>query len=177
MSDQDDSPVPLAPGRSCGDCVACCSALRIDTPEFSKPAGPRFTHCGPKGCAIHATRYPVCRSFFCGWRQSSAWGDEWRPDRSGVILFEAKVDGYATPTGLDLVLTEGEDTIRRPYFAPFVARLVRERRAVFMSVNGRKALLNPHLERIVPLGDAAVLAQLLRFHAGAYAANSPTLPK
>ena len=43
-----------APGKSCGACTMCCSALEID--DFKKPAGPLCVNClAGGGCAIYAT--------------------------------------------------------------------------------------------------------------------------
>jgi hypothetical protein len=174
MTDAADSPVPLAPGRSCGTCIACCITPAIVSAEYDKPADTRCQYCDGKGCTIYATRFSPCRSFFCGWRQDASLSEDWRPDRSGVILFSRAVEGYASPQGIDLMLTEGEASIRRPWFAPFVADLVRRRLAVFMTINGRVALINPALEPVLTRGNQAVLAQLLRLHAGAYS-GSPKL--
>jgi hypothetical protein len=164
--------------RSCGTCVACCVTPRIATSEISKKANTVCDNCTGSGCAIYDTRPQVCRDYLCLWRQTAEMDDSWRPDRSGVILFAIPAPpGYATAMGLELMLTEGEDSIRRPWFASFVAMYVREHRAIFMTINDVRALLNPYLERIAPQGDAAVLEQLLRFHAGATThRHSRTLP-
>jgi hypothetical protein len=166
------------PGRTCGTCVACCITPRIATREISKEPNTACGHCTGLGCAIYDARPPVCRDYLCLWRQTAEMDDSWRPDKSGVILFAIpSPPGYATTMGLELMLTEGEDSIRRPWFAPFVARHVRQRRAIFMTINDVRAILNPYMERTVLKGDDAVLEQLLRFHAGATThRNSRTLP-
>lgn len=168
---------PLAT-RSCGTCVACCVTPRIATAEISKDANTVCTHCTGSGCAIYETRPQVCRDYLCLWRKTAEMDDSWRPDKSGVILFAIDAPrGYASSMGLELMLTEGEASIRRPWFAPFVAQNVRARRAIFMTINDTRALLNPYLERMVLKGDEAVLEQLLRFHAGATThRHSRTLP-
>ena len=173
----DNVPTPLEM-RSCGTCVACCVTPRIATSELTKDPNTACAHCTGSGCGIYDTRPPVCRDYLCLWRQTAEMDDSWRPDRSGVILFAIPAPpGYATSMGLELMLTEGVDSIRRPWFAPFVAMYVRQRRAIFMTINDVRALLNPYLERIAQQGDEAVLAQLLRFHAGATTHRaSRTLP-
>jgi uncharacterized protein len=75
-----------APGKSCGPCTLCCSALHIT--ELNKPAGPACEHCA-NGCAIYATRPQVCRDFECDWLTERALPITLRPDRVGVILMEA----------------------------------------------------------------------------------------
>lgn len=173
----ENAPTPLAQ-RSCGTCVACCVTPRIDTDQIRKAANTVCDNCTGSGCAVYDTRPQVCRDYLCHWRKAAELDDDWRPDRSGVILFSIPAPpGYAASMGLELMLTEGEASIRRPWFAPFVARNVRARRAIFMTINDVRAILNPYMERTVTLGDAAVLEQLLRFHAGATThRHSRTLP-
>lgn len=72
--------------RACGDCTACCTILTVDTPEFAKPAGTPCVHLAAHGCSIHATRPPICRTWFCAWRRIAAMPDEARPDRSGILV-------------------------------------------------------------------------------------------
>jgi len=83
--------IELVPGRSCGECTLCCTNLAIDTKEYRKVPGVPCAHLCAQGCGIYDTRYPVCRTYFCGWRCMDALGEEWRPDRSG-ILFDALPD-------------------------------------------------------------------------------------
>ena len=164
--------------RTCGECVACCITPRIETEEIRKEPGVKCQHGTSAGCAIYESRPPVCRTYLCGWRQAPDLADSWRPDRSGVILFAIPAPhGYASEIGLELAITEGENTIRRPYFAAFVAENVYARRAIFMTIDGTRALLNPYLEPLLPRGVEAIRQQLLRFHAGATThRNSPKLP-
>jgi Fe-S-cluster containining protein len=77
---------PLVPARECGACTVCCDALKIDTPDFQKPAGTPCIHLGGHGCAVHAVRPDVCRAWFCGWRRMGALPDAARPDRSGLLV-------------------------------------------------------------------------------------------
>jgi uncharacterized protein len=78
--------VAPAPGKSCGPCTMCCSALEIS--ELKKPAGPACAHCSV-GCAIYASRPEVCREFECDWLTDRALAVTLRPDRVGTILMEA----------------------------------------------------------------------------------------
>ena len=34
------------------------------------------------------TRPKICREFLCGWLLFPELGDDWRPDRSGVIILQ-----------------------------------------------------------------------------------------
>ena len=64
--------------NDCGDCTVCCHSLRVI--ELDKPAGIYCQHCVPgKGCGIYETRFDICRTFLCGWRQVPQLGDAWRP--------------------------------------------------------------------------------------------------
>jgi hypothetical protein len=76
----------LVPGRQCGECVACCRILKIDTPELHKPAGVLCPHSTGTGCGIYETRPNQCRTWFCLWRRIGALPDEVRPDRCGVVF-------------------------------------------------------------------------------------------
>jgi hypothetical protein len=78
-----------APGKTCGPCTMCCSALEIS--ELKKPAGPACRHCAGAGggCAIYPRRPQVCRDFECEWLVDRALPATLRPDRVGAILMEA----------------------------------------------------------------------------------------
>ncbi len=77
----------LIEGRVCGECTVCCSALRIEEPAIKKMPGVPCRHLLPAGrCGIYSDRPSVCRTWYCGWRRIGALGDDWRPDRSRVLL-------------------------------------------------------------------------------------------
>ncbi len=58
--------------------------LRVD--ELRKRAGTACRHVVPgKGCAIHATRPPICRAYRCLWLQGGLEPED-RPDRLGAVL-------------------------------------------------------------------------------------------
>lgn len=80
---------PLAPGRSCDGCTACCKLLSI--PELKKPAQTWCEQCDiGKGCRIYDTRPTDCRTFFCGWVLDQALGPAWDPRHSRMVVkFEA----------------------------------------------------------------------------------------
>jgi hypothetical protein len=77
----------LAPGRQCGECVACCDLLYV--PELKKPARQRCPDCTGTGCGIWETRPSVCRNWHCVWRMLGAMPPETRPDKLGV-MFEVR---------------------------------------------------------------------------------------
>lgn len=79
--------LPLVKGRDCGDCSACCVSLRINENNLKKDADTPCQHLGKKGgCSIYEQRPSVCINWFCAWRHMRNIGDEWRPDRSGIII-------------------------------------------------------------------------------------------
>jgi hypothetical protein len=80
------------PGKSCGACTLCCSALEIV--ELKKPPGPRCKDCIPSGgCGIYADRPKVCREFECLWLTERSLPTTLRPDRVGTILMEDEDTG------------------------------------------------------------------------------------
>jgi len=77
----------VAPGKACGPCTMCCSALEIA--ELKKPAGPLCADCHlAGGCAIYPNRPQVCRDFECEWLTRRDLPRGLRPDLAGVILME-----------------------------------------------------------------------------------------
>lgn len=78
--------LPLLPDRECGGCVECCRVIPLSLPELSKPTGELCAYCvDGASCSVHAIRPQTCRVWFCLWRVVEV-SDDWRPDRSGVIL-------------------------------------------------------------------------------------------
>ena len=75
------------PGKACGSCVMCCTALEI--PELEKQFGPPCPNCILSGgCKIYESRPKVCRDFECLWLTSRDLSPHLRPDRIGTILME-----------------------------------------------------------------------------------------
>lgn len=158
--------------RACGECTVCCTALAIDTPEFRKAPGITCTNCTAKGCSIYETRFPICRSYFCGWIQLPELDDAWRPDRSGVIVSPMRdniPDDFALREGVELLILTGEKAIRRAGFAAFVARSITGGVATFLAMPGPTAhyparvLLNRPLASAVARRDEqAVIETLVR---------------
>ena len=85
--------------------------LRLCPPLTSRksrncPAPPAAT-ARRAGCAIYETRPPVCRSYYCAWRTVDIFGDEWRPDKSGVLPYvetEGISEDFDLSTGIGLML-------------------------------------------------------------------------
>ncbi len=77
---------PVLADRACGECVACCTVLTVDTPDFKKPAGTPCKHLVSGGCGIHEVRPNICRTWFCAWRRVASLPDAARPDRCGLLV-------------------------------------------------------------------------------------------
>jgi hypothetical protein len=145
----------LVPGRECGACRVCCAAPSIDTPEIQKLSNSPCRHSLGGGCDIYETRPPVCRAFFCGWRRSAAFPDDWRPDQSGIFaMLETNTLPPYGPlaVGINLVGNASE-TVRRPDFIDFVIRNLRSNIALYLMLpdgKGKEA-------RRLSLNDAPLL--------------------
>jgi hypothetical protein len=157
--------------RSCGECTACCVHLAIDTPELRKPPGLACINCTGTGCAIYEARPPVCRAHFCGWFVLGELDDAWRPDRSGVLISPCAIGipaHYQLREGIEFLVFGGEDAVRRPAFAAFLARLVRSGVPSFIAVPGptgyfpARTFLNDNLARIPPSAYAEAFVSLLK---------------
>ena len=66
LTPRPDAVPPLAPGRSCEGCTACCKLPSVDA--MRKPMQQWCEQCEiGRGCRIYGTRPDECRTFFCGW--------------------------------------------------------------------------------------------------------------
>ncbi len=139
------------PGRQCGDCKVCCTALQIEDPALHKKAGVTCRHLSAGGCGIYDSRPGTCREFLCGWRLFAALDDDWRPDISGVLVMrkapDALPEAWRGPGfGVHLAITGGEAASARPGLAEYVLALMRQGIAVSMSAASPTTLLNDHME-------------------------------
>jgi hypothetical protein len=130
----------LIAGRQCGACTVCCVAPNIDKPEIQKMSGAACRHCLSGGCDIYDTRPPVCRAFFCAWRTVEIFGEEWRPDRSGVlpqIETEGIPEHFELTTGISLMLVgHAGRTVRQKWFQDFVVTGVMNSVPLFLALPG-----------------------------------------
>jgi hypothetical protein len=54
---------------------------------LTKPRGKWCSHCDiGVGCKIYDSRPDECRSFLCGWLANAAFGPEWKPDKSRLVI-------------------------------------------------------------------------------------------
>jgi hypothetical protein len=129
---------PLVPGRDCGDCKVCCTTVVIDTPEMQKLPGSACRHCAASPCDIYETRPELCRKYFCGWRRLADLGDEWRPDKSGVLMESrsSPSPGGHTPYIVLILVGNPLKTIRRQDFIDFVVYGINRNLVLTMSLPG-----------------------------------------
>src|SRR5437016_11462351 len=115
MAEAAEPKLSLVPDRSCGTCVTCCYVPQIDEPELRKPAGTVCEHCTGKGCGIYESRPPPCRTFHCGWRYTADLNEDWRPDKSGVLIVgRSDIPGEPEArTGWQFNVLAGEVAVRR----------------------------------------------------------------
>jgi hypothetical protein len=130
----------LIPGRDCGDCTVCCTWPTINKPEIQKVSGSTCKHCTGGGCAIYETRFPVCRGYFCAWRTVDIFGEEWRPDKSGVLPYvetEGISEDFDLSTGIGLMLVgHAAKIIRQRWFQDFIITGVMNNVPLFLSLPG-----------------------------------------
>jgi len=163
--------------RSCGECTVCCTALAIETLELRKQPGVTCAHCTVRGCGIYESRFPICRSYFCGWFGLPELDESWRPDRSGILI-SPRHDGippqYEAGEGIEFLLLIGEAALAHPPFIPLLRALLESRTPAFLALPGpvghypARVFLNDVLAPAA--GDPAtlvlVLSRMIRSAAG-----------
>jgi hypothetical protein len=142
--------------RRCDSCTVCCTELKIETPEFRKPANRTCKHLCATGCGIYESRPPVCQEFLCGWRLFPELTDEWRPDLSGVLVMrkappELPQAWQNASHGVELAIIGGEAAISRPGVAEYIASLLTKNIPVFLSAVSPSTLLNEHMDQAISL--------------------------
>ncbi len=90
-----DGKNPVLPGRSCNDCAMCCMVMGVK--ELDKPKGVWCRHCTTrKACDIYDARPEECRTFYCGYLTLAELGEEWKPNRSKIVLASRKKENRIT---------------------------------------------------------------------------------
>lgn len=152
----------LIPGRDCGGCTVCCVWPTINKPEIQKQSGAACRHCTSAGCGIYQTRPPVCRSYFCAWRTVDIFGEEWRPDKSGVLAYvetEGIAEDFDLSTGIGLMLVGNPlKIVRQKYFQDFVVTGVMSSVPLFLSLPGPRG----HQAATVSLNTEQMVSAIAR---------------
>lgn len=115
----------------------CCKLFRI--PELDKAPMEWCRHAAQdKGCGIHATRPQVCRLFFCHYLRNPNLGPDWKPERSGFILY-TEAGGQRMVVASDSAAPEAWR--QAPYYAQFKrwAALGAPRNHQLLVFNGKQA--------------------------------------
>ena len=151
---------PVLADRECGDCVACCTVLTVDTPDFKKAAGTPCEHLVPGGCGIHQVRPHICRTWFCAWRRVARMPDEARPDRCGLLVsvnFEREPRNCFEGVSINVRKLSGSDAIESGMAGTVLDSLCEGLVPVWFSDGSKKMLMHPHNEvaRLVISGDPA----------------------
>lgn len=140
---------PVLADRACGDCVACCTVLTVDTPDFKKPAGTPCAQLTAHGCGIHAVRPHICRTWFCAWRRIADLPDEARPDRSGLLVslnFVREPRNIFEGVSINVRMLAGSDSIGNGMAQTVLDALCNQLVPVWFSDGTRKMLMHPDEE-------------------------------
>jgi hypothetical protein len=134
----------LAPGRECGECVACCDLLYVA--ELKKPARQRCPDCTGTGCGIWETRPSVCRNWHCVWRMLGAMPPETRPDRLGV-MFELRSQRPArnilSKRYIRGISLGGVENFEAPLVRKAIDMFSKARAPVWLDHNGQDVCVHP----------------------------------
>jgi hypothetical protein len=131
--------------KDCGACSVCCKELMFDLNGSRILAGVMCPHAAPpQGCTIHATRPQVCRSYFCGWHHLPSLGEDWRPDRSDVLIsFRSGPAPDGKMDGVDFELTGSHEKIAWPPLVGYIATLIVDGTPVYLSLPGDIGFQSP----------------------------------
>jgi hypothetical protein len=133
----------LVQGRECGGCTLCCIVPAIDKPELQKLPSSVCRHCSGGGCAIYESRPQTCRTYYCGWRWSTIFPDDWRPDQSGVFaqLEDDVAPQFQSRVGIILLLVGNPlKTLRQQRFIDFVVEGVNRNIALSLGLPGPEGM-------------------------------------
>jgi hypothetical protein len=136
----------LVPGRSCGECTACCRELAIVDPALTKLPGVNCPNCVVgTGCAIYDTRPSACRNYYCLWRSIPDLPDAWRPDRIGVMIIASPLPaGYSGPFAVSLVLVGAPEVLQGNDFVSIMAGFLDSGTATYLDVPGPPGMYGHH---------------------------------
>jgi len=135
----------IAPGKSCGSCIKCCTVMGV--PELKKPSWDKCPHVAAgTGCTIYAERPHSCRKFICGWLLDPNMGPELKPDKCHVVFYQVNAQNIMASCDADY-----PDAWRKPNVVEFLHHLARslgpERKVVLLE-KGRTWIVSEHA--IVP---------------------------
>lgn len=122
------------------------------------------------GCAVYKTRPETCATWYCGWRYTPALNDDWRPDKSGILI-EFSLKGlpsdFQAKSGINIKIVDKEKAFTYDHFIPFITAQVRHGIAVTLSYGrdpghtAASAFLNHVLKSPIEQGDQNEVAEVL----------------
>jgi hypothetical protein len=128
----------LVPGRQCGECKVCCIVPPIDEPEMQKQPNALCRHRSQCGCDIYENRPAPCRTYFCGWRRLAFLDDDWRPDRSGVLIESGTPATVGSGSWVLILVGNPLKTVRQQRFLDFVTRNIDQNVIMFLGLPGSR---------------------------------------
>ncbi|MCB2090639.1 MAG: hypothetical protein KDF58_04260 [Alphaproteobacteria bacterium] len=125
------------PNRECGDCTICCHHIPINQPDFVKLPNVNCEHLLKNGgCSIYQTRPATCAGWYCGWRHSEVFKDDWRPDKLGALI-EISLKGipndFPAKEGIVIKIIDRQNALSNDDFMKFIAIMVSRGTAVTLS--------------------------------------------
>ena len=126
----------LVPGRECGACQACCIVPAIDHGEMQKQPGVPCRHCLKGDCDIYESRPGLCRKYFCGWRKLASLNDDWRPDKSGLLIESGNPSQFGAGSMILMLTGNPLKTLRRQGFMDFVCANLQRNLLLYLSLPG-----------------------------------------
>jgi len=130
----------------------CCKVLAIEA--LAKPMNVWCPHCAPgRGCKIYESRPAECRTFSCGWLLDTTIPEDWKPDRSKLVIFPEP----ETRNTLVHVDPGTPDAWRRePYYSGLREKAARDLPSgttVIVVVNGKATIVLPNEDLYVGVVD------------------------
>lgn len=112
--------------------------------EIDKPPGRWCAQCRPgAGCAIYPQRPEECRDFTCAFLTNPDLGEDWRPDRSKLVV---TLEGDGRMVAVHVDASQPDGWRRRPFFDKIKkwARLAeRDDRLVLVRIGNRALVVFP----------------------------------
>jgi len=119
---------------------------------------------------VYETRPPVCRTWFCGWRQFKFIHSALRPDTAGVLVRVGTEDvppTYATNVTLEFAVMR-RSALKSPGLAETIAAAVNANIATFLvavpdqpGLSSTRLLLNDALAAPVRIRDKGAVLRIL----------------
>lgn len=124
----------LVPGRACGPCRACAVLPGVDAATLGDDRR---------------------QQFHCLWRKFDQMEEDWRPDRSGMVITLAQAPGEGSWPMVQLWLTDDPDRLKSAEFASVAAGFLSSGTAIALTIPSSP----DRTVRLDPLIAAAVEAR------------------